>query len=158
MGKLKIGCLTVIGLFVLLGIIGAIVGGGSDKSSNTSSSTSKQVEQKVEKPKEYTPVDVGTLMTDLENNAAAAQKKYKNKDVKITGKLGNIDSDMTYINVQDANDPYAIRGVQCYLKKNDKAQEDFVLNLKKDQMVTVSGTMTDVGEVLGYSLKIDKFE
>lgn len=32
------------------------------------------------------------------------------------------------------------------------------MNLQKGQTVTVYGTISDVGEVLGYSMKVDKFE
>ena len=166
MSKMKIGCLGVIGLLVLFMIIGALAGGGDKSSKDTASST--KVEQSAEtkqeskkeakQQKEYTPIDVGVLMSDLENNAAAAQKKYKGKSFKITGKLGNIDSDGDYISIQDPNDKFAVRGVHCTINKKDKAQEDYVLNLKKDQMVVAYGTITDVGELMAYSMKVDKFE
>lgn len=161
MSKLKIGCLGVIGLFAILIIFGAIAGKG-DKSSSSSTSSSTKVEQSADKKKEtqkeYTQVDVGTMMADLEGNAASAQKKYKGKNLKITGKLGTIDSDGDYISVQDPNDSFAIVGVHCRIKKDDKAQEDYVLNLKKNQTVIAYGTITDVGELMGYTMKVDKFE
>lgn len=144
------------GLFVLLLLFGSCMGCGSDKSSSNSGKNSTQVEQKA--PKEYTAIDVGTLKADLDNNAAAAQKKYKGKNLKITGRLGAIDSDGDYISVLDANDEFDFTGVHCTINKKDKAQEDYVLNLQKDQMVTAYGTITDVGELMGYSMKVDKFE
>lgn len=150
----KFGCLGFIGLFLLIAIFGAI-GGGGDKSSSSSSS-STQVEQKAEQPKEYTAIDVATLNADLENNAASAQKKYKNKNLKITGILGTIDSDGNYISIKSSNMDF--KGVHCTINKKDKAQEDYVLNLKKEQQVTAYGTVTDVGEIMGYKLKVDKFE
>ena len=148
------------GLFVLLIIAGALMGGNGEKSSNnnSSSSSSTKTEQKAAPAKEYTAVDVGTMKADLDNNAASAQKKYKGKNLKITGRLGAIDSDGDYISVLDANDAYAVTGVHCSINKKDKAQEDYVLNLKKDQPVTAYGTITDVGELMGYSMKVDKFE
>ncbi len=96
------------------------------------------------------------MMQDLENNAAAAQKRYKGQYVKVSGMLGTIDSDMRYISI--VPDQYSIRGVHCTLKRNDKAQESYVMNLSKDQWVTAYGKITDVGEVLGYSMDVDKFE
>ena len=149
---LKIGCLGFIGLVVLVAIFG---GGGSDKSSTSSNSTT--ITQQQQAPKNYTEVDVAVMMSDLENNAMAAQKKYKGKDVKVSGKLGTIDSDGDYISIQP-DDQFAIRGVHCTVNKKDKAQEDYVMNLQKDQWVTAYGTITDVGELMAYTMKVDKFE
>ena len=146
--------LGFIGLVVLIGVVGAL-GGGSDKSSTSSTSTSSTTQQQT--PKNYTEVDVAVMMSDLENNAMAAQKKYKGKDVKVSGKLGTIDSDGDYISIQP-DDQFAIRGVHCTINKKDKAQEDYVMNLKKDQGVTAYGTITDVGELMAYTMKVDKFE
>ncbi|MBQ7477813.1 MAG: hypothetical protein IJT01_02790 [Selenomonadaceae bacterium] len=161
MGKFKTGCLGLIGIFIVIGIIGAIGGGGSkDKPPNTSSPASQQVAQKNEpqqqKQKEYLPVSVSALMQELEGNAAAASKKYKGKDLKVTGSLEVIDADGNYISLH--GDQYSIVGVRCDINKKDKAQEDYLLNVQKGQTVTAYGTVTDVGEIMGYSLKVDKFE
>ena len=150
---LKIGCLGFIGLVVLV----AIFGSGSGDNTSPTSSTSTKTTQQQQAPKNYTEVDVAVMMSDLENNAMAAQKKYKGKDVKVTGKLGTIDSDGDYISIQP-DDQFAVRGVHCTINKKDKAQEDYVMNLKKDQWVTAYGTITDVGELLAYTMKVDKFE
>ncbi|MBR2214651.1 MAG: hypothetical protein IJ849_02695 [Selenomonadaceae bacterium] len=159
MGKLKMGCLGIIGLVVLAGIIGAIGGGGSDHASKSSSGVA-QVEQKKEaapaKQKEYTPITVAELMQDLEGNAAAASKKYKGKDLQVTGTLEVIDSDGKYISLH--GDQFSIVGVRCDINNKDKAQEDYLLNAHKGQTVTAYGTISDVGEIMGYSLKVDKFE
>ena len=150
---LKIGCLGFIGLVVLV----AIFGSGSGDNTSPTSSTSTKTTQQQQAPKNYTEVDVAVMMSDLENNAMAAQKKYKGKDVKVTGKLGTIDSDGDYISIQP-DDQFAVRGVHCTVNKKDKAQEDYVMNLKKDQWVTAYGTITDVGELMAYTMKVDKFE
>jgi len=150
---LKIGCLGFIGLVVLV----AIFGNGSGDNNSPTGSTSTTTTQQQQAPKNYTEVDVAVMMSDLENNAMAAQKKYKGKDVKVTGKLGTIDSDGDYISIQP-DDQFAVRGVHCTVNKKDKAQEDYVMNLKKDQWVTAYGTITDVGELMAYTMKVDKFE
>ena len=149
---LKIGCLGFIGLVVLVAIFG---GGNSDRTSTSSNATTATQQQQA--PKNYTEVDVAVMMSDLENNAMAAQKKYKGKDVKVTGKLGTIDSDGDYISIQP-DEQFAVRGVHCTINKKDKAQEDYVMNLQKDQWVTAYGTITDVGELMAYTMKVDKFE
>lgn len=96
------------------------------------------------------------MMSDLENNAAAAQKKYKGQYLRVTGRLEVIDSDMKYISLHP--DSFSITGVRCEVKRGDKAQEDYVTNVSKGQVVTAYGQITDVGELLGYVMKVDKFE
>ena len=152
---LKIGCLGFIGLAVLVALFGG--GGGNNQSSNRSSNSSSNTQVEQQAPKNYMEVDVAVMMSDLENNAASAQKKYKGKDVKVTGRLGTIDSDGDYISILP-NDQFAVLGVHCTVNKKDKAQEDFVMNLKKNQQVTAYGTITDVGELMAYTMKVDKFE
>ena len=136
-------------------------GGGSKEADSPKGAPQQQVEQQkpAEQPKqvEYTPADVTVMMDELENNAAAAQKKYKGQYLKITGKLGAIDSNMKYISVIPNRD-FAILGVHCDLKAGDKTQEDYVMSLSKGQQVTAYGQITDVGEVMGYYMKVDKFE
>lgn len=50
MGKLKIGCLGIIGFFVFCGVVGAIFGGNSSDSNSTSSSTQSQQAKPEKKP------------------------------------------------------------------------------------------------------------
>ena len=158
MSKLKMGCLGVIGLFVLVGIIGAIGGSGSKDSSSGSTTVKTDQAKQVAptKQKEYMEIDVSSLMQDLENNAVAASKKYKGKDLKVVGTLAVIDADGKYISLH--GNQYSIVGVRCDVNQKDKAQEDYLMNVQKGQQVTAYGTVTDVGEIMGYSLKVDKFE
>jgi hypothetical protein len=100
----------------------------------------------------YTKYKVSKMMDDLDNNAMKAEKKYTDKYVEITGKLSNIDSDGKYIDLKSSKDDFAITGVQCYIK-SDK-QSDKIMDMKKGQTVTLKGQITEVGEVLGYSLDI----
>ncbi|MBR3623490.1 MAG: hypothetical protein IKN43_09120 [Selenomonadaceae bacterium] len=67
-----------------------------------------------------------------------------------------MDSEGNYIVLH--GDKYSIVGVHCTINKKDKAQEDFIMNIKKGQTVSASGTISDVGEIMGYTLKVDKFE
>ncbi|MBO6178147.1 MAG: hypothetical protein IKN12_13275 [Selenomonadaceae bacterium] len=157
MGKLKMGCLVVVGIFVLLGVLGALFGNNDKSGTSTSSKTQVKQEQKQEqKPKQYQAVSVSELMQELEGNAMAASKKYKGKDLKVTGTVEVMDSEGNYIVLH--GDKYSIVGVHCTINKKDKAQEDFIMNIKKGQTVSASGTISDVGEIMGYTLKVDKFE
>lgn len=96
------------------------------------------------------------MIHDLENNAAAAQKKYKGQYLKVSGKLGTIDSDMSYISIEAEG--FSLNNVHCSLKEGDEAQENYVMNLSKGQWVTAYGKITDVGEIMGYTMAVDKFE
>ena len=96
------------------------------------------------------------MLQELENNAAAAQKKYKGQYLKVSGKLGIIDSDGDSISI--VADNFFFADIHCTIDKHDKAQESYVLNLSKGQWVTAYGKITDVGETLGYWMDVDKFE
>ena len=137
---------VICGVFSFIVLVGIMLPDGDNN-------TAREAKQR-----EYITVSVSTLVNELENNAAAAQKKYKNKYVKVTGKLGTIDSDGDYISIDDPADDFSITGVQCFINKNDKKQSNFVLNLRKGQTVTAYGKITDVGELLGYHLEVDRFE
>ena len=129
---------------------------GTSKNHTTTPSTTQQVVEKAPSPqKTYRPMDVATMINDLNGNAAAAQKKYKGQNLAVQGRVTVIDSDGDYIVLTGSE--WDIIGVQCFLNKRDKTQEDFLLKVRKGQIITVYGTISDVGEVLGYHLKIDRF-
>lgn len=144
----------IIVVLLVIGLIGSIGGSGSSKSKSNSDSSN---EAKTEETIEYQVYDVGTMMSELDANAASASDKYKDQYVSITGRLSNIDSDCAYIDVVDQNDEWAIIGVQCYTKNNDEVIAK-VKQLSKDQIITVKGKIFNVGEVIGYSLNIDSIE
>ena len=134
MGKFKTGCLGVIGIAVVIGLIGSCAGGGTkdqSKATTTTSSSSSSSGAAQAKQKVYADADINVLIKEAKENAASANQNYKKKDVKIIGgKILNIDSDL----------------------------KDSILKLKKGENVTVYGTITDVGDLMGYSLKLDKIE
>lgn len=93
----------------------------------------------------------------MSSDSFKASDKYTNQYVSITGRLSNIDADCAYIDIVDSSDEWAILGVQCYTRHNEKIISK-VKELNKDQVITVKGKITDVGEVMGYSLDIDKIK
>ena len=101
---------------------------------------------------EYTAYSVDEMMDDLKNNALTASGKY----VEITGTLDVIDSNGDYIAVFPEHDEWAIIGVHCSIK-NDK-HLDKVKEMSIGEKITVKGKITDVGEVLGYTLSIDEIK
>ena len=150
---------------VALIIIGAIASGGKSESGNTTAvadktnSNNSEVKDNTAESTtiaiEYVDYTVDDLMAQLEENALKASNDHKGENVRITGKLNNIDSSGKYISLVPNTD-FAIIGVQCYIK-NDETKAK-VAELSKDSLVTLTGKITDVGEVLGYSLNIDNIE
>lgn len=155
--------LIIIGVIVVLGIIGAAMGRNEKKDTNIAPQTAEETAKETtdaatETATEeitYTEYDMSELMDDLENNAAAANEKYKGQYVALTGRLSNIDAQGSYINLTDSNDQFAIQGCQCYVRGKQEIS-DIVKTLSKDDIITVKGKITDVGEVMGYSLDIDE--
>ena len=152
-------------VIVALIIIGAIASGGKSESGNTTAvadktnSNNSEVKDNTAESTtiaiEYVDYTVDDLMAQLEENALKASNDHKGENVRITGKLNNIDSSGKYISLVPNTD-FAIIGVQCYIK-NDETKAK-VAELSKDSLVTLTGKITDVGEVLGYSLNIDNIE
>lgn len=145
----------IIGI-VAIAVIGNLLGGGEnekEQSSKTvkSPSVSGEVAEPAEEKIEYTSYNMSELMDDLDSNALKAKEKYDKQYVEITGKLSNIDSSGKYISLTPDED-FAIIGIQCYIKDDD--QKSKVMNMTIDDIITLKGKITGVGEVLGYSLDI----
>lgn len=147
------GCLVIIIVVVVLAILIALLGGGSDSDKESKDSPQAENDTKQEEVVEYTAYTVDDMMNELDQNAMSASEKYKGQYVEISGRLGAIDSDGKYISVLPANDEWAIIGVSCYLKSDE--QKEVVKTLSVGDTLTVRGKITEVGEVLGYSLNID---
>lgn len=107
-----------------------------------------------EPTEQYQKIDIDTLESALENNAAAAKVNYKGKYLEVTGRLGVIDSDLSYIVLLSTTNEWDFTGVHCTLSK--KAVKEKVMTLSTDQTIVVRGKITDVGEVLGFFMDIDE--
>lgn len=129
----------------------AFGGGGNNKKSSDTASTPAAPE--TEKAIEYTVCTVDELVDALNNNALNASNTYKDQYVEVTGILGNIDSNGKYISLNPQNGSFTLTNVQCYIKSDE--QLDRVSSMSIGDTVTLRGQITDVGEVLGYSLNID---
>ena len=158
MSKLKVGCLGIIGICLAIGLIGSCAGGGSkdtkQETSSSSASSGSQDQQKV-----YKDADINTLIKEAKENAAAANQNYKKENVRILGgKISNIDSDVKYITLHGTDKNYSMIDVSCHVDKNNKDLKDSILKLRNGQAVTVYGTVTEVGDLMGYKVKLDKVE
>ena len=157
--------------WVLMGLativtIAAISGGGEEVPSektpdtdagvqNSQPADDKQSEQsKVEETVKYETVDLRTMITDLEENALRAEKNYQNKNIEVTGVIANFDSDGSYISIEPSGELFTFTSVMCYIKNDD--QLNFLLEKSEGDTVTIKGKVTSVGEILGYSIKIEE--
>ena len=96
------------------------------------------------------------MIQDIEDNALKAQSTYKDKYFEISGKLSNVDSSGKYIGVDGTNGDFNLVNIQCYIKSDE--QKNVVAELSKDQNIVVKGKVTNVGEVMGYSVDIDEIK
>jgi len=146
----------IVTVILALVLIGVISGGakGNNTTTNSSTSSNKTTDTNTPKPSPII-VKTDTLIDALKENELNASNTYKDKYVELTGKLSAIDSSGKYIGLSPINDDYSLRTVMCYVTQE---QKDIVAGLKKDSLVTVIGTITDVGEVMGYSMKVESFK
>lgn len=131
-----------------------IISSSEDTSIDTSStvSTSSAVSQT---EITYEVVDLRKMIDDLDTNALKAEKTYQNKNIEVVGIITNFDSDGSYIGIEPVNaDAWDFTSVTCRIK-ND-AQLNFLLEKEVGDEVTIKGKVYSVGEVLGYTIKIDE--
>ena len=102
---------------------------------------------------EYQQTSIATMYKDLTENAMKAEQNYNDKYVEITGYVVSIDSDGEYFSITHTNEWYDFESVLCNFSTEEQ-KEKFVNNYKTGSKITVKGKITDVGEILGYSLKI----
>lgn len=100
-------------------------------------------------------ISVAELNEALDTNPLNASNTFKNLKVRLTGKLSNIDSSGDYFNLIAANEDYAFRSVMCKIKESHL---DKVMDFENNQMITVVGEITSVGEVLGYTVEVENIE
>ena len=145
-------------IIIVLGVIVSLGGEDSSTKQNVSKETAATSETTTEENQEeaitYKKYTAKKLMNDLEKNALKAEEDYNDQYVRITGILGTIDSSGSYITIQ--GDEYDIIGIQCYVK--DDKQLDQIKKLSAGDKIVVKGQITDVGEIMGYSLDIDSIK
>lgn len=99
------------------------------------------------------------MLTEAESNGAAANKHYKGKKLKILGgHIQNIDSGLSYISIDGNAASFSLIHVNCKIDANNQELQDSVIELKKGENVVVYGTITEVGDIMGYTMELDKIE
>jgi hypothetical protein len=153
----RIWFIAVASIFVIA-VISSAMGGGSSTDTSTASDTNMSDSTSQEAPAAEEPaaapeepaleITARKLVDDLEANALNAKTSYDGKLIKVTGTLGNIDASGKYFSL-DPDDGFYITSVQIYI---DEALIPTVSAFSKGQSVTVTGKITNVGELLGYSV------
>ncbi len=145
--------------WVLLVVVIAVIGGsvGSSKGGD-SGSQNAPAQDTPSQEITYTHYNVTELFDALQNNALKAQDTFKGQYVEIEGYLYVIDSDGKYFSVSAGsnNFNYILQNVQCFLKDDQQRQQ--IMEMSVDSPITVRGKITQVGEVLGYSLSVDSID
>lgn len=137
----------ILGVIIIFG--GLMSCGGEDTSTNNTNTS--QIENPKEEVITYTPVVIGDMFDELENNALSAEKKYNNLNVEFTGTLETIDSDGEYVSVIDLyDDSWGFDSIHCSIENDE--QLNVIMTKSKGDEVFVQGEITEVGEIMGYTL------
>jgi hypothetical protein len=110
-------------------------------------------------PAEPAPAEVVTtsqeMISLLEGNALNAKQTYDGKRVTVSGFVGSIDASGKYFSLDPEPDAFILTGVQVQTGKEFQGQ---LAGFSKDQAVTVTGKITNVGEIMGYSLEAETIQ
>lgn len=146
-GCLKIGGIAALALIVAVGVgTCATAGGGGDGASSSSGVTTPDAP----------PIEVTAqqMIEDLEANALGASNTYKGKRVKVTGQVSNIDAQGDYFSIDGGEITFT--SIMCRIKGDELT--GIVAGLSDGQPVVVTGIVTGVGEVMGYTMQTETVE
>ena len=150
------GCGGCLGVFVVLGIIGAVFGPKTPPSStSTSPQSSAPSSSSSSKPAEAPAISVSAtqLFTEYQDNEVAADAKYKDKILLITGTVESFGKDLAdapYIGLASGNQFMPVR---CVFSGTDK---EAIAKIKKGDQVKVRGTCH--GKLLGITIAYASLE
>lgn len=118
-----------------------LIGGTASTQKTDPTSNSSEAKQAEKKEEEILEVDYNVLHQEYQENAIAADAKYKGKILKLTGPVDDINREIAgnpYITFK-VGDQYSFKNVRITFKK---AEEQKVSTLKKGQSVTIKGKCT----------------
>lgn len=160
--------IVISGLYILVSLTSLIGTGGNGRTTeeNNISTEVKNIETEENKNEEQTETEekieyieclASQLMKDLNENAMRAQSTYKGEFVEITGKLSTIDASGKYISLEPENGDFTfITSIICYTQ--DDSQKEKIMEISRGDIITIKGKITEVGEVMGYSIDIDEIK
>lgn len=154
-------------LLVILGVLAVLFVGCVATTSDETTTTSPEVSSPATEPEATTEpapttepvepepaleVSAAEMIDTLEGNALNAKNTYEGKRVTVTGVVGNIDASGGYFSLDPEPDAFILTGIQV---QTDERFLDQVATFTEGQPVTVTGTVTSVGEILGYSIEAE---
>jgi len=92
------------------------------------------------------------LIAAVSDNPLKAKETYKDKFVFVKGKINNMDSNGKYIDITSLTNPYDFTIIQCYIKTD--TVKNTVMDLKMGDTIIIGGIVSDVGELMGYSINM----
>lgn len=123
--------MIVIYVLLVLSFIGTL---GGSKNAATSVSTAQQAT-----PEPAIVVTSDKLASDYKDNQVAADAKYKDKIVEVTGTVDSIGKDITdssYVTFEGESQYSVINKVQAFFSKSN---ESALIDVKKGQKLTLRG-------------------
>ena len=144
--------------FWLLVVIVIVSIAGGDGEETPEKSDAPAVGTETEKAPEqisYVHYNVTELFDSLKDNPLKAEKTFQDQYVELEGYLSVIDSDGNYIGIgADPDDyDYLLQTIHCEIETDE--QLDQILEMSIEDPIVVRGQITEIGELLGYSLDID---
>lgn len=158
--KILTGLAALIALIVVISVASSGGGGGADELDTASpeGSSAPVASKKPSAPKVNEAAMVASskeMIALLTANALKAKNTYDDKRVTVSGFVGSIDASGDYFALDPEKNAIIFTGIQVRTSDEFNGQ---VANFSKGQAVTVTGKITDVGEVLGYQLKAESIE
>jgi hypothetical protein len=101
---------------------------------------------------EVLTVTADVLISDLEKNALNASQKYNGRYIVTTGEVSTIDSSGKYFCLRSSSKDFSLVSIRCNIQNDEQLQK--VMKFTDKQIVTVGGQITDIGEIMGYSIDI----
>lgn len=138
-----------LGLIALIIIIAVATSGGDDAPVADGGAAVGSSQESAAPEEASMVVTAEQMLSDLENNALAAANTYEGKRVTVTGTLSSIDASGDYFSLKGSADDFGFTPVRIDI---DESHRDTVAAFTPDQEITVTGTVTSVGEILGYGI------
>ena len=125
--------------------------------SDEDESETKNAEEQVDESITYESANAADMLNDLEKNEMRAQKKYADKYLSISGYLGSMDSEGEYFTLEPSpNSTSFFKEVRCEIPKSKReAITNIIIEKEKGDHIVVKGKVQDMGEVIGYEVKVD---
>lgn len=147
----------LLAFFLLIVVIAAMSGGGggaegtASDGGDTAAAADDNESKSNERAEKAVKVEAKKILKEFEENEAAADAKYDDKVLQVSGVVDKIDTevwdDEQYVIRVGAGTDFEFIHVNC----NDQSQSD-VTSIKKGQDITVVGKFDDGGD-LGVELK-----